>query len=156
MYKNSVTLIGNLTRDVELKAMPNGNKVSALSLATNRTWKDQSGQKQESVEYHNVIAFGKQAETLAQYCGKGDQILIEGRLQTRTWEDKNDSSKKSRTEVILESFQFGKKAVVSTMTSPSADYPQGIDARNHTFTTPAERVEMDKANEAIDMSDIPF
>jgi len=147
----SVTLIGNLTRDPELKGMSNGVKVSSLSIATNRTWKDSQGQKKEDVEYHNVIAFGKQAETLAQYCGKGDQILIEGRLQTNSWEDKNDGSKKYRTEIILENFQFGKKATQSNMTSASPELPNGVDARNHVFTTDAEREKMDK--EALDAMD---
>ena len=89
MYLNSVTIIGNLTRDVELKSLPNGTKVANMSIATNRVWKDQQGQKQEATEYHNIVVFGKQAETSAQWLAKGSQVLVQGRLQTRSWEDTN-------------------------------------------------------------------
>ena len=74
MYINKVTVLGNLTRDPELKDLPNGTKVVNLSMATNRTWKDTNGSKQEAVDYHSVAAFGKQAEVIAQYCKKGGQI----------------------------------------------------------------------------------
>lgn len=107
MYLNKATLIGNLTREPELKALPSGMKVTSFSLATNRTWKDNNGVKQEAVEYHNVIAFGKQAEVIAQYCTKGKQLLIEGRIQTRSWE--KDEVKHYRTEIVVENFQFGNK-----------------------------------------------
>lgn len=108
MQLNKVTLIGNITRDIELKVTPNGIKVASFSLATNRTWKDKEGNKQEQAEFHSIIAFGKQAETISQYCGKGDQLYIEGRIQTRSW-DKEDGTKAYRTEIVLESFQFGNK-----------------------------------------------
>jgi len=107
MYLNKVTLIGNLTRDVELKALPSGQSVISFSVATNRSWKDKDGNKQEAVEYHNIVCFGKQAEVIKQYCGKGDQILIEGRLQTRKWE--KDGQTHYSTEIVLENFQFGNK-----------------------------------------------
>ena len=109
MYLNKVFLIGNLTRDPELKALPTGTKVVSVALATNRVWKDQNGAKKESVEYHNVVAFGRQAETIAQYCKKGSSLYIEGRLQTRTWEGQ-DGKKNYKTEIILDSFQFGPKS----------------------------------------------
>lgn len=108
MYLNKSIIIGNITKDVELKALPSGSKVVNFSVATNRTWYNEAKEKQEAVEYHNVVAFGKQAETIAQYMKKGSQILVEGRLQTRSWE--TDGSKKYRTEIILENFQFGKKS----------------------------------------------
>ena len=108
MYINKAILIGNITKEVELKALPNGNKVASFSIATNRTYKDAQGQKQESVEFHNIVSFGKQAETIAQYCKKGDSLYIEGRLATRSWE--KDEVKHYRTEIVLENFQFGKKS----------------------------------------------
>lgn len=108
MYLNKATIIGNLTRDPEMKALPSGSKVTNFSVATNRTWYNEAKEKQEAVEYHNVVAFGKQAETIAQYMKKGSQILVEGRLQTRSWEA--DGVKKYSTEIVLEQFQFGAKS----------------------------------------------
>ncbi len=123
MYINSVTLIGNLTRDPELKALPSGSKVSNISIATNRVWFNDKKEKQEAIEYHNIVAFGKQAETIAQYCKKGDQILVEGRLQTRSWEQ--DGSKRYATEIVLENFQFGQKKKRDESISERED--KGID-----------------------------
>ncbi len=88
MYLNKVFLIGNLTRDPELKALPSGSKVASLSMATNRVWKDQAGARQEATEYHNIVAFGRQAENLAQYAKKGSSLFVEGRIQTRSWMDR--------------------------------------------------------------------
>ena len=121
MQLNKVTLIGNITKDIELKSLPSGIKVASFGLATNRTWKDKDGNKQEQAEFHNIIAFGKQAETISQYCGKGDQLFIEGRLQTRSW-DKEDGTKAYRTEIVLESFQFGNK-----IEKKETQTPQQID-----------------------------
>ena len=108
MNVNKVILIGNITKDIELKYLPSGMKVASFGLATNRTWKDNNGQKQEQAEFHSIVSFGKQAETISQYCGKGDQLFIEGRIQTRSW-DKEDGTKAYRTEIVLENFQFGNK-----------------------------------------------
>ena len=86
MYLNKSIIIGNLTRDPELKALPSGAQVTSFGLATNRNWKDKDGAKQEQVEFHNIVIFGKQAESSAKYLRKGSQVLVEGRLQTRSWE----------------------------------------------------------------------
>ncbi len=107
MYLNKAILIGNLTRDPELKSLPSGIKVCSFSLATNRVWKDKNGSRQESADYHNVVVFGRQAETVAQYMKKGSSILVEGRMQTRSWEDKGSGEKKYRTEIIADRTQFG-------------------------------------------------
>ena len=107
MYINKAILIGNITKDIELKALQNGTKVASFSIATNRTYKDAHGNKQESVEYHNIVSFGKQAEVIAQYCNKGDSIYVEGRITTRSWD--KDGVKMYRTEITLENFQFGNK-----------------------------------------------
>ena len=109
MYLNKAILIGNLTRDPELKSLPSGIKVCSFSIATNRVWKDKNGARQEAADYHNVVVFGRQAETVAQYMKKGSSILIEGRMQTRSWEDKNSGEKKYRTEVVADRTQFGPK-----------------------------------------------
>ncbi|TSC78077.1 MAG: single-strand DNA-binding protein [Parcubacteria group bacterium Gr01-1014_24] len=109
MYLNKVILIGNLTRDPELRSTTTGVKVCSFSLATNRVWKDKNGVRQEAADYHNVVVFGRQAETVAQYMKKGSSILVEGRMQTRSWDDKTSGEKKYRTEVIADRTQFGPK-----------------------------------------------
>ena len=110
MYLNKAFLFGNITRDPELKSLPSGIKVVSFGLATNRTWKNKDGVKQESVSFHNIVSFGKQAEIMAQYLKKGSSIFVEGRIETRSWDDKNDGSKKYRTEIIVDNFQFGPSA----------------------------------------------
>ncbi len=110
MYLNKAILIGNLTRDPELRALPGGSKVCSFSIATNRVWKDKNGAKQESTDYHNVVVFGRQAETVAQYMKKGSSILVEGRIQTRSWDDKTSGEKKYRTEIVADRTQFGPKS----------------------------------------------
>jgi len=109
MYLNKAIIIGNLTRDPELRSLPSGVKVCSFSIATNRVWKDKNGARQESTDYHNVVTFGRSAETVAQYMKKGSSILVEGRIQTRSWEDKNSGEKKYRTEIVAERTQFGPK-----------------------------------------------
>lgn len=109
MYLNKALIIGNLTRDPELKALPSGMQVASFSVATNRVWKDKNGAKQESADYHNVVVFGRQAETAAQYLKKGASVLVEGRMQTRSW-DGPDGKKNYRTEVIADRVQFGPRA----------------------------------------------
>lgn len=107
MNLNKAFLYGNLVRDPELKALPSGIKVTNFSIATSRTYKDKDGNKKETTEFHNVVAFAKQAELIQQYLKKGSGIFVEGRLQTRSWDDKATNAKKYRTEVIVENFQFG-------------------------------------------------
>ena len=94
MYLNKAMIVGNLTRDPELKTLPSGMKVTSFSIATNRVWKDAAGNKKEAADYHNIVVFGRQAETSAQYLAKGSQVLVEGRLQTQSWDDKSTGKKK--------------------------------------------------------------
>ncbi len=111
MYLNRATIIGNLTRDPELKSLPSGSKVTTFSLATNRYWKDKTtGERKEAVEYHNIVVFGRQAETAAQYLQKGQEALVEGRLQTRSWDDQATGTKKYRTEIVADNVQFGSRS----------------------------------------------
>ena len=106
MYLNKVFIFGNLTRDPELRSLPSGRPVTNFGVATNRVWNDKDGNRQESTEFHNIVAFGRQAETTAQYLRKGGSVLIEGRIQTRSW-DADDGTKKYRTEIIADRIQFG-------------------------------------------------
>lgn len=103
-------LYGNLTRDPELRALPSGMNVVNFTIATNRTFKDRDGKKQEQAEFHNVVVFGRQADTVAQYMKKGSAVYVEGRLQTRSWDDKTSGEKKYRTEVVAERVQFGPRS----------------------------------------------
>ena len=105
MYINKAILFGNLTRDPELRALPSGMNVCNFSVATNRVYKDRDGKKQEQTDFHNVVVFGKQADTVNQYLKKGSSVYVEGRMQTRSWEQNGE--KKYRTEVIADSVQFG-------------------------------------------------
>lgn len=107
MYLNKAIIYGNLTRDPEERSLPSGVKVTTFSLATNRRYKDQSDQWQEATDYHNIVVFGRQAETSAQYLSKGSSAMVEGRLQTRSWEQ--DGQKKYRTEIVADRVQFGPK-----------------------------------------------
>lgn len=148
MYLNKVYLIGNLTRDPELKSLPTGNKVCSFGVATNRVWKDANGAKQESAEYHNVVVFGRQAETSAQYLKKGQQVMIEGRIQTRSWDDKTTNEKKYRTEIIAESVQFGSK----TGGGPS----DGGEVKGQTMASDGKLETINYGDEEVNINDIPF
>ena len=107
MYLNTATVLGNITRKPEIKAMPNGMSVTSMAIATNRVYKDKDGVKQEQTEFHDIVVFGKQAEHCAQYLDTGDQALVIGRLQTRSWE--KEGVKKYRTEIVADRVQFGAK-----------------------------------------------
>lgn len=150
MYLNKVLLYGNLTRDPELKALPSGTKVVSFSIATNRSYKDKNGQKQEAVEFHNIVSFGKQAEIVNQYFKKGKPIYVEGRLQTRSW-DGADGKKNYRTEVVLENFQFG-ASVGGGSTSGSNGSSSKADAPSD--DTPVDAIQYPE--EDINPDDIPF
>src|SRR5690606_15562330 len=108
MYLNKVFIIGNLTRDPELKSLPSGAKVASFSVATNRVWNDAQGKRQEATDYHNIVVFGRPAETSAQYLKKGSSVMVEGRLQTRSW-DGQDGKKQYRTEIVADRVQFGNR-----------------------------------------------
>ena len=103
---NKVILLGNVGRDPELKSLPSGQAVANFSLATSRRWKDKGGERQEQTEWHNVVAFGRTAEVISQYVSKGSKLYVEGRIQTRSWDDKQSGEKKYRTEIVADSVQF--------------------------------------------------
>lgn len=98
---NKVQLIGNMTADAEIRETPNGQKVASFSIATNRVWKDAAGAKQEQVEFHNISAWAGLASIIEQYTGKGKKVYVEGRLQTRSWDD-TAGQKRYKTEVVAE------------------------------------------------------
>lgn len=104
MSVNKVILMGGLGRDPEMRYMPNGEAVANLSIATTETWKDKSGAKQEKTEWHNLVAYRRLAEVIGEYCKKGSQIYVEGKLQTRSWE--KDGVKRYSTEIIVDTMQM--------------------------------------------------
>ncbi len=152
MYLNKAIVIGNLTRDPELKSLPSGIKVCSFSLATNRVWKDKNGARQESADYHNVVVFGRQAETVAQYMKKGSSILVEGRMQTRSWDDKTSGEKKYRTEIVADRTQFGPKGGATSggasTSSAGSQAPAGQGG--------GEMDAIEYPEEDINPEDIPF
>lgn len=151
MYLNKAIVIGNLTRDPEIRSLPSGIKVCSFSLATNRVWKDKNGARQESVDYHNVVVFGRQAETVAQYMKKGSSMLVEGRMQTRSWEDKNSGEKKYRTEIVADRAQFGPKSAGTSASVQSAESNGKSNGK-----TPEEIDTIEYPEENINPEDIPF
>ena len=148
MYLNKIVLYGNLTRDPELKSLPSGSAVASFGVATNRTWKDKDGSKKEATEFHNCVAFGRTAEVIAQYMKKGKPIYLEGRIQTRSWEGKEDGKKQYRTEVVVETFQFGPSA---PGTSRGEREDRGEDTDEPSPSTAEEAVDRE-----IGAEDIPF
>ncbi len=151
MYLNKALIVGNLTRDPELKALPSGAKVTSFSLAPNRVWTDQSGQKKEMTDYHNIVVFGRQAETSAQYLVKGQSVLVEGRIQTRSW-DGQDGKKNYRTEIVADRVQFGSKGGQGTgVPAPAADAGASAPA-----ATPDAPSAIEYPDDDINPEDIPF
>lgn len=106
MNLNKAFILGNLTRDPELRQTPTGQSVATLGIATNRLWTDKEGNKQTQVEFHNVVLWGRLAEIASQYLGKGRLVFIEGRITTRSWQDQQ-GQKKYRTEIVAENMQLG-------------------------------------------------
>lgn len=103
---NKVILLGNLTRDPEVRMTPKGTAVCQFGLAVNRTFKDEGGNQREEVTFIDIEAWGRQADVLAKYCQKGRPLFVEGRLRLDSWEDKNTKEKRSKMKVVLENFQF--------------------------------------------------
>jgi single-strand DNA-binding protein len=128
---NKVLIIGNLTRDPEIRVTPKGTSICQFALAVNREWKSESGEKQTEVVYIDVEAWGKQGETIAKYMVKGRPLYVEGRLKLDQWEDKNTKEKRSRMKVVLEQFQFLGSAQDAKPAAPAGVAPatatQGSD-----------------------------
>ena len=147
MYLNKAMIYGNLTRDPEMKALPSGMNVTSFSLATNRVFNDRDGKRQEQADYHNIVVFGRQAETVNQYLKKGSGAFVEGRLQTRSWE--KDGQKQYRTEIVADRVQFGPRGDGGgAPTGASAAAPS--EQKNDAPPMP------DYPDEEINPEDIPF
>lgn len=148
MDLNRVTLIGNLTRDPELRNTPNGKAVASMSIATNRYWTDAQGQKQKEAEFHNIVMWSKLAEIASQYLRRGSKVYLEGRLQTREWTGQ-DGIKRYRTEIIADNM------IMLSGNSDSAhrDRP----AENSSTPSASVNNQTDEViEEEIKVEDIPF
>ena len=148
---NKVILAGNLTRDPELRYTPKGMAIAKLGMAINRNWTSESGEKKEEVTFVDLDAFGKQAETLAQYMKKGSPILIEGRLRLDQWDDKQTGQKRSRLGIVVEGFQFLGGPRTEGVGGPSAAAPRPKPA-----ATPAETSGAPESDGPPPDDDVPF
>ena len=167
MNLNKAFLIGRLTRDPENKALPSGQSLTSFGMATDRFFTDKNGQKQQQTEFHNIVLFGKLADIAAQYLNKGSLVLIEGRLQTRSWQD-SSGNKRSRTEIIAERLQLGPKTQGQTgfkakdikAEAANEDIPvieESSEKQNHSGNKEEKSSEdKDQDNDEIDISRIPF
>lgn len=153
MYINKAMVYGNLTRDPEKRALPSGIAVTTFSIATNRVWKDRDGARQESSDFHNIVVFGRQAETTAQYLRKGSPAFVEGRMQTRSWE--TDGQKKYRTEIVADRVQFGpRSASGGGLSAPGT--PSTYTAPQTAAVGGGGEESIEYPEEEINPEDIPF
>lgn len=146
MDLNRVMLIGNLTRDPELRNTPNGKAVASMSIATNRFWTDAQGQKQKEAEFHNIVMWSKLAEIASQYLHRGSKVYIEGRLQTREWTGQ-DGIKRYRTEIVADNMIM--------LNGPSDNAGKTRTNDNIQTSSPAENSD-EVIEEEIKVEDIPF
>ena len=143
MAFNKVILMGNLTADPELRTTPNGQNLASFTLAINRTWNSTNGERQEETSFINCTAWGKTGETISKYVSKGRQLLVSGRLQQRTWQDKDTGKNRSAIDVVVEEFSFVSDGSRGGASSGSA-------------APSSEPVIEEIPDEPIDLSDIPF
>jgi single-strand DNA-binding protein len=173
MNLNKAFVLGNITKDPEIRSMPNGNQVANFSIATNRAYTLPSGEKKEEVEFHNIVCFGKLADIVSRYLKKGSMVLIEGRIQTRSWDDKATGAKKYKTEIIAELMQMGPKSAGGG-SAGSLQQPTGygrpafgsktqevkqedIPVIEENYPAPTNEISLDsKDTGEINIADIPF
>jgi single-strand DNA-binding protein len=164
MDLNKVMLIGNITRDPELRSTPSGQSVAAFGLATNRVWKDpSSGERKSAAEFHNIVAWRKLAEICGQYLRKGSKVYVEGRLQTRSWQGQ-DGNKRYMTEVIMENMiMLDRKPQGDFSPSPgmpqqaaSASFPQASAQAAPPQPEEIPTIQIDENQDEVRIEDIPF
>lgn len=160
MNLNKVMLVGRLTRDPEIRNTPSGQSVATLSMATNRFWKDKSGQRQDKTEFHNIVLWGRLAEIAGQYLTKGQEAYIEGRLETRKYTTK-DGQERRTTEIIAENMQLGSRAAGTTSTPGSFNKPVSAPQRpqeNNTHQVEEEipTINLDEEQDEVRLEDVPF
>ena len=167
MNLNKAFILGRLTRDPEVRTTTAGGNVVNFSIATNRVWSDKSGNKQDATEYHNVVTFGKLADICSQYLSKGRLVLIEGRIQTRSWQDK-DGNKKYWTEIVAENMQMGPRTESGQRSpeqkpSPASQEEPVVNQEEIPVIEAEEPIRDDESNlipaeekAGVDVKNIPF
>lgn len=148
---NQAIIMGNLTRDPELRSTPGGQQVASFAVATNRTWMDATGERKEAVEYHEIVAWGKLGELAAQYLAKGRKVMVVGRLQTQSWE--KDGVKRSRTEIVASDINFldGPGGAVAGGGAAPASHSSSSSAKSDDVV-----IQDLDSNQNINLDDIPF
>ncbi len=162
MNLNKVQLIGRLTRDPEIRTTPSGQTVATIGLATNRTWMDKSGQKQEKSEFHNIVIWGRLAEIAGQYLTKGQEAYFEGRLETRSYTGKDGVERKT-TDIVAENMQMGSRAQGGGQSNGSYQPRPTQQATPAPVNRPAPAVEeviptinLDEETDEVRLEDVPF
>lgn len=155
MNLNKVFLIGNLTRDPEIRTLPSGQSVVSFSIATNRMWKGKDGSPQKQTEFHNVVMFGRLAEIAKQYLKKGAMTMIEGRIQTRSW-DAADGTKKYRTEIVAEAMQMGPRTSGGGYQDSGAGSRPPAKEKEEDEAPPQDLETVEYPVDDINPEDIPF
>lgn len=149
MNLNKVFVLGRLTADPQLRATPAGQSVGSFSVATNRVWTNKAGERQEGTEFHNIVVWGRQAEIASKFLMKGSLVLVEGRLQTRSWEDKQGQTRKT-TEIVAERIQLGPKPMGAR---GGGAMPVG---EQKPPAAPQEEIPTIEVGEEIKPEDLPF
>ncbi len=166
MNLNKAFILGNITRDPEVRALPSGQQVCSFGIATNRFYTDASGQKKQEAEFHNIVTFGKLADIASKYLTKGALIMVEGRIKTASWQG-SDGVKKFKTEIIAESLQLGPRMNGGTPGDRPYQAPQNITQNpaqateeipiiEENYTPPAPSMDLPENSDEIDVKDIPF
>lgn len=170
MNLNKAFVLGNVTRDPEVRALPSGQQVTSFGIATNRFYSDSSGQKKQDVEFHNIVCFGKLADISSRYLNKGSLVLIEGRIKTRNWQN-SSGVKQYRTEIIADTLQLGPRSAGSGQSGRQFNSKEPYQTKNEdipiieeNYTPPATLANNEEPknnteenkNEEIDVRDIPF
>ncbi len=155
MNFNKAIILGNLTRDPESRTLPSGQPVVNFSIATNRVYKDQAGNKQQNTEFHNIVAFGKLADICSRYLTKGQIVLIEGRIQTRSWQG-TDGVKKYRTEIIAENMQMGPRAGERGQAPATSQTAPAQTSQEEIPVIDSEELPAVETEEGVNVKDIPF
>jgi single-strand DNA-binding protein len=145
---NQAIIMGNLTRDPELRTTPSGQSVASFAVATNRSWQDGNGERKEAVEYHEIVAWAKLGELANQYLAKGRKVMVVGRLQTQSWE--KDGVKRQRTEIVASDINFldGPQTSGGDYSAPAASQPAPAKSEDVVIE--------DLGDEAVNLDDIPF
>jgi single-strand DNA-binding protein len=150
---NQAIIMGNLTRDPELRSTPSGQSVASFAVATNRVWNSQTGERQEAVDFHEVVAWGKLGELASQYLSKGRKVMVVGRLQTQSWE--KDGVKRQRTEIVASDINF----LDSPRDGAAGESFSGGSASSAPASKPAKSEDVvieDLGTDEVNLDDIPF